>query len=215
MPTRLILVDDHKVIREGLQSLFEQEPGMSVVGQATDGRSAVELARRLAPDVAVMDVAMPDLNGIEAARQIADTCPHTRVVALSMHADRRFVGEMLRAGAMAYLLKTCEFDELLHAIRCVLSGRRYLTPDVTSTLVDDYLDQVPAEVTQPASPLSPKEREVLQLLTEGMGAKEIALHLDVSVKTIHTHRQHIMDKLNAHSLAELTKYAIREGITSL
>jgi DNA-binding NarL/FixJ family response regulator len=162
-----------------------------------------------------MDVAMPDLNGIEATRQLLQASPSTGVVALSMHDDRRFVGEMLRAGARAYLLKTCEFEELLHAIRCVLAGRRYLTPEVTSMLVDDYLDQVPPADTQPAAALSPKEREVLQLLAEGLGAKAIALRLDVSVKTIHTHRQHIMDKLDAHSLADLTKYAIREGITSL
>lgn len=215
MSTRILIADDHKVIREGLRALIATREDMEVVGEAADGRQAVELAVSLQPDVVIMDVGMPELNGIEAARQITRSCPNTRLVALSINADQRFVSEMLQAGAGAYLIKTCDFEELVKAIQCVLSGRKYLSPDITSAVVDDYLRRIPNGAQSPTRALSPKEREVLQLLAEGNSVKDVAAKLHVSVKTVHTHRQHLMDKLGLSSLADLTKYAIREGLTTL
>jgi len=215
MSIRIIIADDHNVIREGLRALIETKEDMEVVGEAANGREAVEITLRLEPDVVIMDVGMPELNGIEATRQIAKACPKTRLLALSMNSDQRFVSEMLRAGASAYLIKTCDFEELIKAIECVMSGRKYLSPDITSAVVDEYLRRAPSEEDGPTAVLSPKEREVLQLLAEGNNVKQIAHKLHVSTKTVHTHRQHIMDKLDLSSVADLTKYAIREGLTSL
>jgi two-component system, NarL family, response regulator NreC len=215
MSIRILIADDHKVIREGLRALIATRDDMEVVGEAADGRQAVELAGSLQPDVVIMDVGMPELNGIEAARQIARSCPNTHLVALSINADQRFVSEMLQAGAGAYLIKTCDFEELVKAIQCVLNGRKYLSPDITSAVVDDYLRRIPNGGQSPTRALSPKEREVLQLLAEGNSVKDVAAKLHVSVKTVHTHRQHLMGKLGLSSLADLTKYAIREGLTTL
>ena len=211
--TRVLLADDHKILRQGLRTLLEQEKDIQIVGEADTGRSSVELAGELAPDVVIMDVAMPDLNGIDATRRIADVKPRTRVLALSMHSDGRYVRGMLQAGARGYILKDCAAEELTHAIRTVMAGQVYVSPGVTGTIVDDYVRQLTA-ADQPAT-LTPREREVLQLLAEGGSTANIAAGLSLSVKTIETHRKRIMDKLDLRSIAELTKYAIREGITTV
>jgi DNA-binding NarL/FixJ family response regulator len=188
---------------------------MEVVAEAGDGRSAVRVAKEMQPEVVVMDVVLPDLNGIEATRKIVDQVPGVRVVALSMYSDKRFVGEMLRAGAHGYLLKDCAFEELARAIRTVAGGQSYLGSGVADVVVEDYVQHVGDEDKSAFSVLTPREREVLQLLAEGRSTKEIASELCVSTKTIETHRQQTMKKLGMSSVAELTKYAIREGLTSL
>lgn len=216
MNIRLILADDHEMLREGLKSLIRQEAGMEVVGEADNGKDTVALAAKAGAHVVVMDVAMPDLNGIEATRKIVGANPHTRVVALSGHANKEFVREMLTAGASAYVLKKRAYEELVRAIREVMQGRKYLSPDVAQGVVDDYVELSASRSVKPAFVLlTDREREVLQQLAEGKSTKEIADALAVSVKTIETHRRNIMEKLNLHSVAELTKYAIREGVTSL
>jgi len=215
MATTVLLADDHKIVRDGLRALLEQEDDMDVVGEAENGRDAVRLARDLKPNVIVMDISMPDLNGMEATRQVCRRCPQTRVMALSVHADRRFVTEMLKAGAAGYLLKDCAFEELVRGIRTVVDGNTYLSPRVADAVVEGHI-RAPASDAEPTgSVLTAREREVLQLLTEGHGTKQIARRLHVSTKTIDTHRQHIMDKLDIHNVAELTKYAVREGLTTL
>jgi DNA-binding NarL/FixJ family response regulator len=212
---KVLLADDHKIVRDGLRALLTRSTDIEVVGEAENGRATVLLARQLEPDIIIMDVAMPDLNGIEATRQILSDRPDTKVVAVSMHSDRRFVSEMLKAGAAAYLSKDYAFDELEKAIAAVSAGKVYLSPDISGVVVENYVRQTPqAEVTA-YSLLSDREREVLQLLAEGKTAKEIAEDLHVSIKTVETHRSNIMTKLNIHRLAELTKYAIREGLTPL
>ncbi len=214
MPTKILLADDHQIVREGLHSLFEKEADLEVVGEAENGRQAVRMARDLKPDVVVMDVAMPDLNGIEAMRQILAELPAARILALSMYSNKHYVIEALKAGASGYLLKDGAFDELVQAIRAVIAGRSYLSPEITGAVIDDVVHR-PAE-PRPAPPrLSSREREVLQLLAEGRTTRQIARRLFVSRKTVDTHRQHIMKKLDLHSVAELTKYAVREGLTSI
>jgi DNA-binding NarL/FixJ family response regulator len=215
MSIRILLVDDHKIVREGLRSLLEKQPDMKVIAEAGDGRTAVQLTKELLPDVVVMDIAMPDLNGIEAAGRITAEAPGVKVVALSMHAERRFVVRILRAGASGYLVKDCAFEELVRAVRAVIAGQTYLSPDIASIVVKDYISRL-SETNSAFFPLlTVREREVLQLLAEGRSTKGIASSLQVSVKTIETHTRHIMEKLNIRSIAELTKYAIREGLTSL
>ncbi len=211
--TRVLLADDHKILRQGLRTLLEQEKEIQVVGEADNGRSSVKLTGELAPDVVIMDVAMPDLNGIDATRRITEVEPRTRVLALSMHSDGRYVKGMLQAGARGYILKDCAAEELTHAIRTVMAGQIYVSPGVTGAIVNDYVRQLSA-VDEPAT-LTRREREVLQLLAEGGSTANIAAGLHLSVKTIETHRKRIMDKLGLRSIAELTKYAIREGITTV
>ncbi|MFO7535497.1 MAG: response regulator transcription factor [Kiritimatiellia bacterium] len=216
MNIRLLIADDHQMMREGLKALISKEPGMSVVGEAQNGEETVDLTRKTTPHVAVIDVTMPDLNGIEATRKIIRDNPSVKVVGLSGHPDRHFVREMLKAGASAYILKQTAFDELIRAIHEVMAGRTYLSPEVTQGLVDSYVRSSPRKGENPAfATLTDREREALQLLAEGRSSKEIANKMGVSVKTIETHRRNIMEKLNLHSVAELTKYAIREGVTSL
>lgn len=212
--TRVLLADDHKILREGLRTLLEQEGDIQVVGEADNGRTSVKLASELAPDVVIMDVAMPDLNGIDATRRITEAEPNARVLALSMHSDGRYVRGMLQAGARGYILKDCAAEELTRAIRTVMANQVYVSPGVTGTIVDDYVRQLSLDTDEPAT-LSRREREVLQLLTEGGSTAQIAERLHLSVKTVETHRKRIMDKLGLRSIAELTKYAIREGITTL
>jgi len=197
------------------RGLLQQNEDMEVVAEAADGRRAVELAHELSPDVIVMDVGMPGLNGIEATRQITQREPDTKVVALSMHSDRRFMGEMLKAGAKGYLLKDGAFEELSGAIRSVVQDKVYLSPKIADVVVDDYVRRQHNPEPSAFAKLTPREREVLQLMAEGRATKEIALDLRVSIKTVETHRRQIMEKLNIYSVAELTKYAIREGLTSL
>jgi DNA-binding NarL/FixJ family response regulator len=215
MPARVLLVDDHAIIRQGLCSLLEKQPDIEVVGAAEDGQKAMELVRELKPDIVIMDISMPNLNGIDAARKITGEPGNVKVIALSIHSSRRFVTEMLKAGASGYILKECLFDELLEAIRIVLSGGVYLSPKITGVVVDDYVKRLSGEYRPEAPDLSPREREVLQLLAEGKSTKQIALPLHISAKTVESNRRNIMDKLGIHSVAELTKYAVREGLTPL
>jgi DNA-binding NarL/FixJ family response regulator len=212
MSVRIIIADDHKIMRDGLRNMLDKEPGMEVLAEAKNGREAVQLAEKLRPDVLIMDISMDDLNGIDATRSIVAKGLGTRIIALSMHADKRFVAGMFEAGAMAYLLKDCAYEELLQAIRQAMAGRTYLCSMISGVVVRDYIQRMRKSE---ASLLSPREKEILQLLAEGGTTKLIADKLKVSVKTVETHRQHIMDKLNIFSIAELTKYAIKEGITSL
>jgi DNA-binding NarL/FixJ family response regulator len=214
MSTRILLADDHKIMLEGLRSLLAGQSGMEVVAEAENGRAAVRVAEEKRPDVVIMDINMPDLNGVEATRRIVTALPEVKVIALSMYSDRRFVAGMLEAGASGFLLKACAFEELANAVRAVVNNQVYLSSGVTGVVVEDYVKRLPTTGSDSASVLTEREREVLQLLAEGWSAKEIAFHLNVSVKTVHTHRQRIMDKLHLHSIAELTKYAIREGLTS-
>lgn len=215
MAVSILVADDHKIFREGLRALIDRQKGMRVVAEAEDGRRAVRLAQELAPDVVVMDVSMPQLNGFEATRQIVERVPGVRVLALSMHSEEPYVGEMLSAGASGYLLKDCAFDELAGAIETVMSGRVYLSPDITARVVEDYARQY-AE-PRPAAPsrLTGREREVVQLLAEGRAVKEIADLLHVSTKTVETHKNRVMKKLSLAGIADLTKWAIRAGLTSL
>ncbi|OHE75773.1 MAG: DNA-binding response regulator [Verrucomicrobia bacterium GWF2_62_7] len=215
MKTRVLLADDHKIMREGLRSLLAVTPGVEVVGEAGDGRTAVQLVLKLMPDVVVMDIGMPDLNGVDATRQIKTRAPRTKVIALSLHSDERFIAGMFKAGASGYLLKDGAFEELAHAIRTVAAGHTYLCPRIAKTVVKDYLRDAQTAASSGGHALSDREREVLQLVAEGRSTKEIAGLLDVSVKTIETHRTRIMERLGVHSVAELTKYAVRAGLTSL
>jgi DNA-binding NarL/FixJ family response regulator len=215
MSVRILLADDHKIMRDGLKALLEKQPGMRVVAEAESGIETLRLARECRPDVVIMDIAMPDMNGIEAARQLQAEGSNTKVVALSMHADRRFVSEVLKAGASGYVLKQSAFEDLVQAIRAVLTGRTFLSGDILDTLVRDYVGQLKQSEFLAYAQLSDRERQVLQLLAEGNSTKEIAAKLCVSVKTVESHRQNLMHKLDIHNLAGLTKFAIREGLTSL
>lgn len=215
MSIRILLTDDHQILLKGLRSLLESEDDFEVVGEACSGREAVKLATTKRPDVVIMDVGMSDLNGFEATRQILAEGRGVQVLALSMHSDSRFVKGMLQAGASGYLLKDAAFEELIDAIRTVVAKRVYLGAGISDVVVRDYLKRLPAGESAGEPNLTPREREVLQLLAEGKTTKEIAHVLYVSVKTVETHRKRLMDKLDLHSIADLTKYAIREGITSL
>lgn len=212
---RIILADDHRIFVDGLSGLLERNPQYHVVGRATDGLEAVALAERLKPDVAILDITMPGLNGIEAARKILEALPGTRILALSMHANGAFIAEALKCGVLGYLLKDSAFEELDAAIRSVSQGHAYLSSSISDIVVQDYIRHLERHDASVFSVLSPREREVLQMLSEGLVTKQISVRLRVSVKTVETYRKNIMDKLNIHSIAELTKYAIREGITSL
>ena len=215
MSIRLLLVDDHKIMREGLRALIGGEPGLDVVGEASNGREAVALARESKPDVVLMDVAMPDLNGVEATRQIMAVLPTCSVVALSIHRDRHFVTHMLRAGASGYVLKGCSFEELVRAIRTAANGEVYLTPVVAGALAQGYADGLVTGSDPTGGGLSPREREVLQLLAEGFNTKQVAARLGIQPRTVAVHRYRIMRKLGVETAAEMIKWAIRDGLTSL
>ena len=215
MTIQVLLADDHKIVRDGLRVLIERCHDMQVIAEAEDGRKALQLARKYKPDVVIMDISMPDLNGIDATRQILGEVPGAKVIALSMHSDKQFVDGMLRAGAVGYLLKDCAADELIQCIRIVLSGRICLSPGITGFLVKEYLHPTRDEVLAPPTELSVREREVLQMIAEGHSTKNIADSLHISIKTVETHRKNIMEKANLHTVAELTKYAIRQGLTSV
>ena len=215
MSTRILLADDHKITRQGLRSLLEKQQDMEVVAEAENGREAVRLAGEMAPDVIIMDVTMPDLNGIEATKQILSLSPDIKIIALSMHSDSTFVTEMLKSGAAGYLLKDCAFEELTRAIRTVIDDKTYLSPSISGVVVEDYLQRLSKADFAAPDILSDREREVLQLMAEGNSTKQIALKLHISVKTVETHRRQIMSKLDIHTVAELTKYAIKKGHTSL
>ena len=215
MSIRILLADDHKIMRQGLRSLLESEADMEVIAEAEDGLALLGLVQEMLPDIVIMDVAMPNLNGIEATRQIIGRAPGIKVLALSMYSDRRFITSMLSAGASGYLPKDCAFEELAQAIRAIAAGQTYLSPRIADIVVKEYVHHLKKTNSSAFSVLTDRQREVLQLLAEGKTIKEIARDLCLSVKTIETHRQQIMNKLNIHSIAELTKYAISEGLTSL
>lgn len=209
---RILIADDHQMFRQGLRLLLESQPDVEVVAEAGDGRTALQMAAEHAPEVVVMDVSMPDLNGIDATRQILANAPPGKmphIIALSAHADQHFAEQMLAAGACGYVLKHAAFPEMMEALSTVLAGKIYLSPTVASAA------RGAAGETSTSGKLSPREREILQLLAEGKAMKEIAAVLGVSIKTVETHRRTMMSKLGLYSVAELTKYAIREGVTSV
>jgi DNA-binding NarL/FixJ family response regulator len=212
---RIIIADDHTIIREGLISLLKKHKDIEVMGEAEQGREAVSLTRRLLPDIVIMDVSLPDLNGIEATRKIKASAPSVKVLALSMHSSRQYVEEMLNAGAAGYLLKDCASDELVAALHEIMDGKTYLSPTIAKGLHKNLADAQNAGQQSAFSMLTPREREVMQMFSEGKTTREIALELAVSVKTVETHRMHIMNKLKIDNIAELTRYAIKEGITIL
>ncbi len=205
---RILLADDHAVVRQGFKMILDAQADMEIVGQAANGRQAVDLAEQLRPDVVVMDVSMPELNGIEATRRLASSLPHARFIALSMHKDSVYVREILRAGARGYLLKDSGAADLVAAIHAVDSGESYLSPAVSNAVLDDYR----RHVTNPIDLLTSREREVLQLLAEGKTNKEIAGLLNHSVYTVEAHRGRILEKLNLHSIGELVRFAVRSGL---
>jgi DNA-binding NarL/FixJ family response regulator len=211
---RVLIADDHGIIRDGVRSVLTHDLKMEVVGEAADGQQAVRLARELHPDLIIMDINMPGMNGIEATRIICHEMPDVKIVVLSMYSDKRYVMEMLSLGVSAYLLKDCASRELAVALDKVLHNKTYISPDVGVDVIRDCLEQLGMKESSSFSPLSPRERQVLKLIADGRHNKEIADYLNMSVKTVEGHRQNIMQKLNLHTVAELTKYAIREGITS-
>jgi len=215
MKTRILIADDHKIMRDGLKSILEKHPDIEVAGEASSGESALNLALESAFDLIIMDISMPGLNGIEAAKRIIENIPGQKILALSMHDDRGFLIKMLKAGACGYILKDCASDELIGAIRAVMKNALYISPALVDDVVRDYVNMASNTDISAFSILTHREREVLQGLSEGRSVKEIAYDLNVSVKTIETFRHKLEEKLNLHSIAELTKYAIREGITSL
>jgi len=214
MSIRVILADDHTIVRHGLSKLLQQEDGMEVIAQAQNGHSTVELTKELSPDMVIMDIGMPDLNGIDATRQIIHDFPHVKIIGLSMHSGSKFVIEMLKAGASGYLLKDCALEELTTAIKTVAAGKIYLSPSITDVVVEKYVRHSKKKERSAFSLLSQREREVLQLMAEGKTTKQIGRHLHISPKTVEGHRLRLMAKLNMDSVAKLTKYAIQEGLTS-
>jgi DNA-binding NarL/FixJ family response regulator len=215
MATRLLLCDDHRIFREGLKTLLGQTAGLQVIAEAADGAAAVACAQELAPDVVIMDISLPKLNGIEATRRVLAARPETKVIVLSMHSDSRFIREALKVGASGYLLKDSAFEELLSAVASVLEGKTYLSPAIAHIVVEHSLGRAPSAGWTAFSVLTPREREVLQLFAEGRSTKQIALHLGLSAKTVETHRMQTMKKLHIHNIAGLTRYAIQEGLVSL
>ncbi len=215
MKLRILLADDHVILREGLKALLEQDPKLTVAGEAGNGAEAVRLAAELEPDLVIMDLNMPVMSGVEATREIVRNHPHIKVLALSMENDRTFVVEVLKAGASGYLLKETAFAELLDAVQTVGRGETFLPKKITTLLVREYLQCIPEDATPVYEKLSSREREILQLLANGKSTKEIAHQLDVSVKTVDNQRYGIMQKLQLFSVAELTKFAVRHGLTNL
>ena len=215
MSIKIMVVDEHKILREGLSTLIAKQPEMEIIGEATDGREALQLLEKNTPDLILMDVTMPNLNGIEATRKIKAKKPGIEIIALSLHSDRRYVLGMIDAGASGYLLKECAFEELVRAINTVMSKKKYLSPGISDILIDEYVKKTTTDKPTIYSKLTPREREILQLIAEGKNTKEIARYLFISVKTVETHRRHIKKKLKVESVAELTKIAIREGLTVL
>jgi len=214
-PIRIILADDHQIVRQGLRILLEAETDMEIIAEADNGRKVLKLAQELLPDIIIMDLSMPELNGIEATRQILSGAPDVKVIALSMHSDSLFVLNMIKAGASGYLLKDCALEELVKAIRAVVDNKTYLSPGVSDIVIRDFVTGWQTTTSSAFSVLSAREREVLQLMAEGRSTNQIADGLCVSVKTVEAHRKQVMTKLGIHSVAELTKYAIRQGLTSL
>jgi len=209
---RVVLADDHNLVRAGIRKLLEAIAGIEVVGEAEDGLALVALARDLEPDLVLMDIGMPRLSGLEAAARLRETQPSVRVLILSMHLNEEYVRQALRHGAAGYLLKDAAPTELSTAIQAVLRGETYLSPAVSKGVMSDYVDRL--RQAEPGGPLTPRRREVLQLVAEGLSSKEIARRLDISVKTVETHRTEVMKQLNIHEVAGLVRYAIRVGLIS-
>jgi len=215
MAIRILLAEDHGITRQGLRSLIEKQPDMEVVGEAEDGRKALDLVRQLVPDVVITDISMPNLNGIDATHQIVRDFPQTKVIALSIHSKMPFVTGMFKAGASGYLVKESLFDELLEAIQTVSAGGTYLSPKIAGGVVDAFIKGLDPLAESPLEALTERQREVLQLIAEGKNTKQIALALHVSTKAIESNRRKIKEKLHAHSIAELVKIAILGGLTTL
>lgn len=217
MALRIVIADDHRILREGLRSLLNGMTDIEVVGEADNGESVLSLVDELQPDIVIMDICMPSLNGIEATKRILRKHPKTRVIALSMFSDKRLVHSMLRSGALGYLLKECAYEDMLDAIRHVKVDRTYVSPRIAELIIRDYskTNRQANKTVSAFTILSSREREILQLLAEGNSTREIADHLKISVKTVETHRHNIMIATGTKSIAELTKYAIREGLTGL
>jgi DNA-binding NarL/FixJ family response regulator len=215
MSIRIVVADDHGIVREGLHSLLAKQSDMEIVGEATDGRKALELVQDIVPDIVVMDITMPNLNGIDATRQIVRDFPKIKVIALSMHSSTMFISDMIKAGVSGYMLKDCLFDELAEAIRIVYDGGTYLSPGVVSIVVNDYVNRLNNAGDMPLENLTAREREVLQLIGEGKNTKQIARQLHISTKAIEANRRKIMEKLHTNSVADLVRWAILGGLTSL
>ena len=215
MGIRILLADDHAIMQAGLRALLEKEPDMEVIAEAANGREAVKLSVELQPDVVVIDISMPDLNGVDATCQIIADMPDIRVLGLSMHSDEQFVWGMLRAGATGYLVKDCIPEELCHAIRAVYNNQTYLSPPIASIVTGQYVRDPSETKMIEGTSLTQREREIVQLLAEGKTSKDIASDLNLSVRTVETHRRQIMNKLAITSVAQLTKFAIRHGLTSV
>jgi DNA-binding NarL/FixJ family response regulator len=215
MSLRILIADDHSIVREGLAALMEKEPDMEVVAKASTGLEALKLALELRPDIIVMDITMPDMSGIEATRLIVSNIGRIPILALSMESDRRFVVEILKAGATGFVQKDSAYAELTTAIRAVAAGETYLGPRITEVIIKEYLQRIPDEASEIHQCLTVRERDLLQLIADGKNTKEIAYKINVSLKTIENQRHSIMKKLGLYSIAELTKFAIREGLTSL
>jgi len=215
MSKKILIADDHQIFREGLKLLLGKIPGVVVAGEASNGFEAISLAEKILPDLVIIDITMPELNGIEASRRILQHFPECKIIALSMHSEQRFVTELLKAGVKGYVLKDSAFEELHLAIINVLKNLTYLSPAITDIVVRELVGHREEAVEKSVfMVLTAREREILQLITEGQTTKEIAARLKISSKTVETHRRQIMDKLQIHTVAELTKYAIREGLTS-
>lgn len=210
---KVLLVDDHEIMREGLCALLRKKADVEIVGQASEGRTAVRLVRELCPDLVIMDIGMPNLNGIDATRQMLSYNRNLKVVALSTHSEMSIVAKTIKAGAVGYMLKDSAFEELIQGIEAVAEGKTYLCTKIAEVVFNDYVNILSNPKWAGGSILTGREREVLQLVAEGKTTKEIAATLHVSVKTVDSHREHIMNKLDIHNIAELTKYAIREGLT--
>ena len=215
MSIKILLVDDHAIVRQGLHSLLEKEPDIEVVGEAEDGRKALELTRELLPDVVVMDITMPNLNGVDATRQIMHEFPKVKVIALSMHSDRTFVVSMLKAGASGYVLKECLSDELVEAIRTVAGDGWYISRRITGVVMGDYVNRLLETTESPLEILTDRELQVLQPVVEGKSTKQIALELHISTKAIEATRRKIMEKLDVHNIPELVVKSIQWGLISL
>ncbi len=215
MSIRILLADDHKITRDGLRALIERQSGMEVIAEAENGRQAVDLALKLVPGVIVMDINMPDLNGIDATSQIVAEIPDVKVIALSMYSDKRYVIGMLKAGISGYLLKNCAFDELVSAIKSVAKNKTYMSSEIADTVMKSYAHDLVKKESSEVESLTTREREVLQLIAEGSSSSQIASRLFISVKTVSTHRRQIMEKLNTDNIADLIKFALKEGLISL